>query len=281
MESIASLFFSSLLALSAFPHSAHATTFGPIPLTGQVRETQYFAHGKILSNGTPAMEPTLKRPYTYWKFSLIDQPAGAPLPGQFDIREAGGEIGQMGYHVASSASFRQGEEVFVALKDTDQATVKQVVGLSSGKYTVADDGKSLVSGLGPTVMGPDNMPLTPEEFTQVLRRAASGRETARDKTIFVNRGPHAGEAPEHGYEDNPVSANSEREAAQLMAKGENNMLKGTQISAPQNNSNTANPVKNSPEIPEKFSTGTSSGFWWISALFAIALVAFIAVILRR
>jgi hypothetical protein len=287
MESIASLFFLSLLSLSNFSSPAFATSFGPIPLTEQLRSAQYFVHGKILSPGSAAIEPTQKVPFTYWKFSLIDQPLGAPLPAGFDIREAGGEVGAMGYHRAGSATFHEGEEVFVALKDTDdESQVKEVIGLSSGKYTVAEDSKSILSGLGPTILGADNAPLSVEEFTQVARRVASGRETASDKTIFVNRAPGP-QSPdqEHEHADDPVLAEAEKEATRIaqakeaasILAGENNMLKGA---APKSG-NAANSFKTDTQEPEKLPSGTSKGFWWIFALVAFALLAAGIAIFRR
>lgn len=262
MDSIASLFFSLILSIPL----ANATSFGPINITEQVRTNQYFVRGRILGKGVPAMAPKLNRPYTYWKLSVTEQQLGPTLPSQIDIRGPGGEIGEMGYRVSGAASFREDEEVFVALRDTDEGEVKEISGLSSGKYTVSEDGKTVTSGLGMPVRGSDGMPLSAEEFSQVLRRAASGRESPKDKNIFVNKGAdshaHAGaQEPEAVSEDRLDSSSTSTATSH----------------APKEPSDPKS-FKNSEPEPEKFSTGTS-GFWILALIASAALAAFL--IFRR
>lgn len=254
MEWIASLFL--FLSLSFSPKIAVATSFGPISLVDQARSAQYIVRARVLTPGNSSLERTSRRPYTYWKIAVLEQPLGNELGGEVDIRQPGGEVGDLGYRVAGSANFQAGEEVFVSLRDTDDGDVKEVVGLASGKYTVEDGGKAVHSGLGPAILGPDGNPLTADEFTQVVRRIASGRETQKDKTIFVNRmslqdGHNHGQNPHaHGISSpasSPVNAVDQ---------------------------NQANTFKPSPAEPEKLSTGTS-GFWWILT-FALAAAAIVA-----
>ena len=38
------------------------------------------------------------------------------------MRQPGGEIGDMGYHMAGTAEFSSGEDTFIALHDTDEPT---------------------------------------------------------------------------------------------------------------------------------------------------------------
>ena len=157
-------FLAGLFVLGA---SANATTFGPIPVYEQARGSQYYVRGQVASGPTVSMEQRLGRPYTYWTLQLSDQPLGEPLGSIVSIRQPGGEIGELGYHVAGTADFVIGEEVFVALRDTDEPGVKEVVGLASGKYRVqVKEGKSVVmSGLGLPVIARDGSSLGPEEFS--------------------------------------------------------------------------------------------------------------------
>lgn len=168
---------------------AEATTFGPINVTEQIRKSQYFLHGRIRGAGWVEMERRLQRPFTHWRLQVLDQPVGSPVGNEVTIRQPGGEIGDLGYHVAGSAKFTDGEEVFVNVRDTDEANVKEVVGLASGKYSVAPgaDGKPQVrSGLGFPVRDAGGKAMSPKEFLSLAERIADGRETEQDRNLMLN-----------------------------------------------------------------------------------------------
>ena len=46
------------------------------------------------------------------------------------------------------------------------------------------------SGLGVPVSGDDGVPLSPDEFGNLLHRIARGQATDADKNVFVSRKPH-------------------------------------------------------------------------------------------
>lgn len=173
-----------------FPFFAFATSFGPISVEDQARGTQYYVRARVATPGEPRMAPHVNQPYTYWRVQILEQPAGEIPASEIEVREPGGEIGDRGYHVAGTANFSQGEDVFLALKDTDEAgDVKEVVGLASGKFRVeaGKDGKQIVvSGLGLPVTGSGGAMLTPAEFSSLLRRIRQGEATEADKQVYVN-----------------------------------------------------------------------------------------------
>jgi hypothetical protein len=253
--------------------SANATTFGPIPVYKQAENTQYYVHGRVLTNGRAAMESIVHRPYTYWEVQVSEQLQGRTLPSQLTVREPGGEIGDMGYHVAATADFTAGEEVFIALHDTDEGNVKEVVGLASGKYSVVPgkDGKPVVrSGLGLPVSGPDGAPLSPEEFGNLLHRIARGLATDADKTIFVSRNTTH-------EEDIPPSSAPTAPAADLRA--EPVPVGAAAPVKPEDVTKTApNALRQSGAASEENTTGSSQWGWLIAigALVGLILGLFFA-----
>jgi hypothetical protein len=173
-----------------FPFSVFATTFGPITVAFQVKSANYVVHGRIVGASWVAAERESGRPYTYWKLAIIDQPKGPPLGSEVTIREPGGEIGGLGYHVAGTAQFREGEEVFVSLKDTSEPDAKEVVGLVSGKYTVEkseNGGLQVRSGLGFLLRDPQGHPFSPKTFSALVKRIAEGNARPEDLNVFVNK----------------------------------------------------------------------------------------------
>ena len=98
--------FAGLLAGFFFPcSSAFATTFGPISVVDQLQNAQYVVRGSIMGSAWVEPEPRLQRPYTYWRLTVREQNLGNSLPVSIVIRQPGGEIGEIGYHVAGSAEF--------------------------------------------------------------------------------------------------------------------------------------------------------------------------------
>lgn len=183
-------FFFLLFALAFSPH-ALATTFGPISVTKQIQNATYVVHGRIVGSSWVVEERQSRRPYTHWKLQVMEQPKGENLPGEVTIRQPGGELGGLGYHVAGTAQFRGGEEVFVNLRETDEPGILEVMALASGKYTVEKgaDGKStLRSGLGFVLRDEKGTAYTPEAFVALAKRIAEGRETEADQSVFVTKG---------------------------------------------------------------------------------------------
>lgn len=254
---------SLLLSLHAF-----ATTFGPIPVTGQVKNGQYVVHGRISGSSWVAEERETRRPYTHWKLRIIEQPKGENLGEEVTMRQPGGEIGEFGYHVAGSATFRENEEAFVVLRDTEEAGVKEVLGLASGKYTVEKDsnGQSVLrSGLGFVIHDENGRPYTPETFTALVKRIAKGEETEGDKSVFVNKGM----AHEH---DPALEA---RTAEALKAKPPSSV--NPPAPAPEKTELSPPLVQETPSSTEE----PKSSSWWIYALFAALGLAGAVYALRR
>jgi|GEM_PF-5244959 len=268
---VAGLFF----ALTNF---SHATTFGPISVFDQAANSQYYVHGKVVGASWAEMEPRLNRPYTYWRIAVSEQLYGEPIATDLIVRQPGGEIGDMGYHVAGSAEFAGGEEVFVALHDTDQnASVKELVGLASGKFRVEKDpagGNRLIvmSGLGLPVTGGDGKMLSPDDFKELLRRIARKQTNEADRNVFVSR------SPSHEVEQSQESKNREQEAKRLRGAG---IAPESDRVAPSVGKSQANRVEESPLRSEENSTGSTATVWIIAAVLFLALLGALIYALRR
>lgn len=242
----------------------------------QVKNCDYFVRGRIIGAPWVLEERNSRRPYTYWKLQVIEQAKGASLAPDVDIRQPGGEIGEFGYHVAGSAKFREGEEVFVALVNTDEAA-KEVVSLAAGKYTVerGENGQTQVrSGLGTIMRDPAGRPYQPDEYTELMRRLASGKASAAEQNIFINQSlthDHDGNVDQHMDEAKAI-------LAQQRAKS-----KGNPPPPP-----AAAPVK--PEIPQNSTQESptnseepkgSSHRWWITVGLVVLVLALYRIKPRR
>lgn len=188
-------FFTALLVFcfSFFfaPSVVFATTFGPISLSDQINSTQYMLHGRIVGNSWVVENRENRRPYTHWKLQVITQPKGENLGKEVILRQPGGELGEMGYHVAGTATFRAGEEVFVNVRDTEDPQAKEVLGMASGKYTVerSESGKpQLRSGLGFLLKDEEGNPYTVDSFLAYTERILAGKATEGDKSVMVTKG---------------------------------------------------------------------------------------------
>lgn len=260
--------FSALLG-ALFSFSAFATTFGPINVTEQIRQSQYFVHGKVTSAPWVEMERKVQRPYTHWRVQVLEQAVGASVGGEIIVREAGGELGGLGYHVAGSAKFREGEEVFVTVKDTEESNVKDIVGLASGKYSVeaGADGQPLVkSGLGIPVRDASGKPMSPREFQRFAERVARGQERESERNILLNNKPV--------HDHDPVLEKMTAEARQATPAAS----PPPPAPSPAKDAVPATiPVQQGSENTEEPNKGF--GYWWIAA--GMTLMALVVFFLRR
>ncbi|MCO5144294.1 MAG: hypothetical protein M9962_14495 [Oligoflexia bacterium] len=168
-----------------FVHSiASATTFGPILLTQQIQNADILVRGKIVGSSWVEMERTVNRPYTYWRLDITETLKGTP-PTNISIRQPGGELGEMGYHVAGTAKFSPDEDVFVYLRETSENGVYEVIGLASGKLTVEKTGR-LKTGLGVDLQQ-DNTYLTAESYRALAKRVVQNAVTSEDQKVYTNR----------------------------------------------------------------------------------------------
>ncbi|MGZ3740804.1 MAG: hypothetical protein ACXVB9_15590, partial [Bdellovibrionota bacterium] len=243
------------------------------------QNSQYMVRGRVVGSAQVRPEKSVNRPYTYWHVQVEEQFQGEALPSNLEVREPGGEIGELGYHVAGTAEFSDGEDTFIALHDTPEAGVKEVVGLASGKYTVAPgkNGKPVVmSGLGNPIFGTDGEPLSPEDFSSLLHRISRGQATAADKNIFVTR------TMSHGKDDDASAL--EKVAKQTLkhplpearppSAAVSASSTGTAISPALNTpTNAPNAVQQSGAGTEETSTGSSSWGWVIALGVLVGLVA--------
>lgn len=275
-----------LVAGLFFPLASSATTFGPITVYQQAQNAAYYVHARVESAAKVRPAPHINRPYTYWNVQVSEQLLGDPIPSTLEIRQPGGEIGDNGYHVAGSADFTPGEEVFLALHDTDEAQdVKEVVGLASGKYTVTPgkDGQSVVvSGLGLPVSGPGGVFLQPSEFSALLRRISAGQATDADKNIFVSQRPmhehHADEPEITAHGSVPKSTPSPERSP---AESRSDTVASASNTATVTATNPGNPVQQSPSPAEESSTGSSSWGWVIALGVLVGLGIGLVIALRR
>jgi hypothetical protein len=262
--------FCVLTAIFSLP-IAEATTFGPINVTEQIRRSQYFIHGRIVGASWVEMERRLQRPFTHWRLQVLAQPAGNTVGPEITIREPGGEIGGFGYHVAGSAKFSEGEEVFVTVRDTEENNVKELVGLTSGKYSVVPgaDGKAQVrSALGFPVRDPSGKNMSPKEFENFAARVAQGKESENERNIWLNK--------EAVHDHDTVLEQRTKEAIALKNKGARTAPTTAQGGAHEA-TQELNSVQNSPENTEEPRTGF--GIWWLAAGVVVAIL--VLLILRK
>lgn len=255
---------SFFLLLGPAAPSARATSFGPMTISNQVDNARYFARGTIVGGSWVQEERNSKRPFTYWKLAISAQPKGASLGRDVIMRQPGGEIGELGYHVAGSATFQEGEDVFVALRDTDEPA-KEVIGLASGKYTVTrgPDGLVVQSGLGIIVRDLEGRPFKPEAFTEFVGRLARGQASPAERGLFLNKDLAHDHAPEvdRGVE----------EAKRLMKET------GPAPVSPANGGKPSAVVKESPiqesPVSAEEPAGSSGTFWVVGGVVALLLAA--------
>lgn len=258
-------FFAVLALLFLFSPCAWATTFGPINVADQIRKSQYFLHGKITQGPWAEMERRLGRPFTHWKLQISEQFTGPSLGAEVIIRQPGGEIGEMGYRVAGSANFSVGEEVFVTVRETDEPGIKEVVGLSSGKYKVdKTNGEKIQNGIGfPVQVNGKN--LSAKEFSQLATRISKGIETESDKNIILNQN--------FSQDHDPVLDAAVKEA--LDAKTKNNPTTEAVQSA-------KNTEESHQEALPSTEESKDSGVWKLPVLIALfVFLAGVVIILRK
>ncbi len=246
-------FIFSLLLL--FMPEAFATSFGPINVVNQAQNAQYVVRGKIQGSSWVMEERQTRRPYTHWKLQILEQSKGENIGPEVMIRQPGGELGEYGYHVAGSAQFKEGEEVFVNLQDTDEPNIKEVVGLASGKYTVERSGgkSQLRSGIGFIVQNNQGQPFSAEAFSAVVRRVEKQQETEEDKSIFVTK--------KLTHEENP-----ELESRIKEAQAHNTPTSESE--------QTHSPIQESPPSTEEPKGSSGWPFYSLALLAALAVGVF-------
>ncbi len=239
--------------------TAHATTFGPISLVAQLKESASVFHGKIHGRKVE-MEPYVKRPYTYWGLSVLEQLQGQRASSEITIRSPGGEIGNIGYRIPGSADFSEGEEVVIMVHDTREGdNVKEVVGLASGKYTVKENArgeKILENGLGAYLKKENGDYLTLNDLIQLIDRTQKNQNTEEDTHILVN--PSNGAHSDHL--DDPKHSQLMQDVASMrsVATNSNNQT---------NDSNNSNKSTNNAEMSaDKPSKWQSKDFLWLPIL---------------
>lgn len=273
-----------VLLLSSAP--VCATTFGPVPVVQQAENSQYFVHGEVVGSSWMEMEPRVNRPYTYWRIQVKDQQLGPALGELIIVRQPGGEIGDMGYNVAGTATFKGGEDVFVALRDTDQHPgIKEVVGLASGKYRVGKgpNGETIViNGLGIPVTGGHGEFLSPPEFTALLKRVAANESTDADRNVYVNR------TSTHQHPQTEEETKREAEAMKTFSRQReagHPRSEAHGIPAPTKsraeNSEPENEIQKRSLSSEEPNTGSSVGIWVLAGILLLALLGILALILRK
>ena len=207
---------------------AWATTFGEISLVNQAQEAPLILHGRIGASHV-AMEPFSQRPHTYWQLQVFETVRGKSVGESVLLRSPGGELNGIGYHVAASASFRQGEEVIVMAQDTRESpSTKEVFGLLSGKYTVdlgADGQKAIRSGFGTWVEWPEGKTLSLAEYKDLVYQIGNRPPTEREKNIRLHPTPHDHEdfpakITEQNHPQTPVKKSNTSEAENTPQKSE-------------------------------------------------------------
>ena len=165
------------------------TTFGPIPLAEQIRHAKYLVHGRITTNSWVEKDRASQRPYTLWKMQVLDSASTDKLEGEIVFRVPGGEIDGIGYHVAGSAGFRNGETVLVILRDGDEPNIKELVGLASGKYTVehSPNGDVVRSFVGAPVLDGKGAAMNPKTMLAFANRVFAGKESEADRSVYINK----------------------------------------------------------------------------------------------
>ncbi len=250
-------FFFLLFTLLLSPLNSFATTFGPISLSDQIEAAPYILHGRIVGNSWVAENRENRRPFTHWKVQVIEQPKGENLGKEVIIRQPGGEIGDMGYHVAGTATFRPGEEIFVNIRDTEEPNIKEVLGMASGKYTVerSETGNSqLRSGLGFLLKNEEGVPYTTNTLLEYIARIKDGKATNGDKSVMVTRG-----TSDHG---DP--------AFKVVVQPGKKLIPTQEPPQPQPDpQNPADPLEKATSSSEENSSSSGVSWWWSLMVFPL------------
>lgn len=189
------------IATSTIP--AQATSFGEVAVVGQIKEAPFVFRGRIGRKWTEK-EPESGKPYTYWNLAISDVMRGDYREPEVVVRQPGGEIDTIGYTVAGSANFSDGEEVVVMAGNTKESpTVKEVIGLTSGKYTVNEKG-GLKNGLGLELKNAAGHFMSVDDLAALVDRVEKNRVTPDDERIKLN--PAGVFAQRHEFEGHPEHA---------------------------------------------------------------------------
>ncbi|RZA08315.1 MAG: LPXTG cell wall anchor domain-containing protein [Proteobacteria bacterium] len=244
--------------LLIIPTFSQATSFGPMTISNQVDNARYFTRGRVVGGSWVAEERQTKRPYTYWKVQVTGQLKGASLGPEVTVRQPGGEIGEMGYHVAGTATFKEGEEVFLALRETSE-TAKEITGLASGKYSVerGANGEPVVrSALGFDVKDTEGRPFSPEGFAAFVRKIASGNANEEERNVFLNK--------DVTHDHSPEVDRGVEEAKRLM-KANTAAVTGVKESPSESPAQSESSPQETPAQTEE-QTGSSSTVWVVAGV---------------
>ncbi len=172
---------------SLIPSPTLATTFGEIHLTRQLQRAPHIARVGI-GERTVEKNPQDRLTHTYWEASVLEVFSSRPLEENIRIRQPGGIIDGSGSQVLGTASFTEGEESIVLLRDTKE-DAKELIGLASGKYTITKNasGKEILkSGLGVVLKNQKNQIFRLQDFRNLMERIKTKTLTPGDKSITIN-----------------------------------------------------------------------------------------------
>lgn len=191
-----SLFCSSIaiffLALSScFSPLAYATTFAPTPATKQIENAEYIIQGQV-TNIEVRSEPQSNQPHTYYDIRIEQTLKGRDLNGIVTVRQAGGELGNIGYRVAGAAEIKLDEDVVLTVRESNEQGIYQLLSLAMGKYSLEKEGglRYLKNGLGFYLRGADGNKLTLENFKNLVDRVARAKITDNDRKIILTPQKH-------------------------------------------------------------------------------------------
>jgi len=246
--------------------SAYATTFGPLPLTKQMQEAPYIYQGKIQGRWVDA-EKNSGKPYTYWNLFDVTVLKSPPNDNGTSVilRQPGGEIGDIGYRIAGTAEFQEGEEVIVFARNTDENNVKEVLGLASGKYAIEENAsgkKILKNGIGFIAVNTRNEALSISDFKEILSRTLQGENTEDDKKILFNVRSNHEHENKHVFPDSSNQVNQSFSSSEYTQGGET-QTKKMQID-----------IQKEENAPDKSLTGLKVESSTIFVILAAGLAAF-------
>ncbi len=126
--------------------AAEATVMVPLSVEDLTARSAIVVRGKVLAQQA-AWDDGQRKIYTFTEVEVGSTVfAEGAVPERVVVRSMGGEVGDVGMKVAGTPKFSVGEDVFLFLRvDPKNADQFQVVGMSQGKFRVADEGGVIVA----------------------------------------------------------------------------------------------------------------------------------------